>query len=317
MRERAKEAWRDLRERRLWPVALALLVALVLVPLVALEPAPELPPAPPPARPPATLGSSPVALETPAELVAQGSNLDLFALRDPFRRPASARRRSAASASSATRTRAPRAARSEGAPTSASDSAGASSGSGGGATSAPRSSSPPSDGSGASGGESGSGGSPAAADSSPRASDDATGGGDSGSDSPVGAESARYTDVVDIRFGERGEERTRSAVMRMAMLPHAERPVVTFLGLSASGRSAVFLFDSGIAKQAGDGSCDPSPTECRLLSLRLDRDHDQHFFTDTAGRKYSLRLLAIDRMPVREALARQARLEGGRGATPQ
>ena len=44
------DLWADLREKRLWPVALLLLVALVAVPVVLAKPGAE--PAPPPPAPP-------------------------------------------------------------------------------------------------------------------------------------------------------------------------------------------------------------------------------------------------------------------------
>ena len=300
MRARAEDVWRDLRERRLWPVALLLLVALVLVPVLLLEPAPEVPAQPAVAPAPSAVEGSPVALESRALLVAEGSDLDVFTARDPFRRPRPARRRSSSE----------RAASGSGSPASGqgsstspdrapADSSPASAGSPSGAGATPSPSPSPSP-------------SPATGEAtSPRGSAD--GGDATGPSSPVGAESSRYTDVVDIRFGQRGEERTISAVARMRALPSEQRPVVTFLGPSASGRSAVFLLGSPPVEQAGDGACKPSPKDCRFLSLRLDRAHDQHFFTDASGNKHSLRLLAIERMPVSDVLAREARRRQGGG----
>ena len=132
------------------------------------------------------------------------------------------------------------------------------------------------------------------------------------------------TDAVDVRFGRRGSERTRRRVNRLEPLPTSERAVATFLGATLSGHSAVFLLDDGLAVE-GDGSCEPSPEECTFLTLREDRTHDQAFLQDDQGRKYSLKLLALARVPVAEArerateIARTSRSErrgGVRSAGP-
>ena len=51
----------------------------------------------------------------------------------------------------------------------------------------------------------------------------------------------------------------------------------------------------------GDGSCAPSRARCTYLTLRPDRRHDQAFLEDARGRRWSLRLDALERVPLDEA----------------
>ena len=74
------DIWHDLREKRLWPVAVGLLIALVAVPVVMIKPA-ETPP-PNDVAPPAKTAALPtVALD---QGIVDGSALDTFDIKDPF-----------------------------------------------------------------------------------------------------------------------------------------------------------------------------------------------------------------------------------------
>jgi hypothetical protein len=75
--------------------------------------------------------------------------------------------------------------------------------------------------------------------------------------------------------------------------------VATFLGTTPSGRSAVFLLREWL-EVSGDGACEPSRAVCSFLTLRPDRRHDQAFLRDAAGSKWSLRLDAVERVPLEE-----------------
>jgi len=78
----------DLREKRLWPVAVLLLVGLVAVPLVVAKPAPEpQPQGPDPVAQDEGLPEAGVRLLTADS--GRGSALDLFDPKDPFRPPES------------------------------------------------------------------------------------------------------------------------------------------------------------------------------------------------------------------------------------
>ncbi|HEX8051982.1 MAG TPA: hypothetical protein VF517_03255, partial [Thermoleophilaceae bacterium] len=74
------DIWHDLREKRLWPVAVALLAAIVAIPAVLIKPAetPQVDAAPPSA----TTAALPTVASDPS--IVDGSNLDAFDIKDPF-----------------------------------------------------------------------------------------------------------------------------------------------------------------------------------------------------------------------------------------
>lgn len=93
------DLWHDLREKRLWPVAALLVVALVAVPVVLSKPAED----PPPSPPAAATAKAPSAheLEALASVklddpeAVESSDLDTFDPKNPFRPPKAARPKSA------------------------------------------------------------------------------------------------------------------------------------------------------------------------------------------------------------------------------
>jgi hypothetical protein len=80
------DIWHDLREKRLWPVAVALVIGMVAIPIVVVKPA-----AAPPANT-APPGPTTAALPTVASdaTIVDGSNLDTFDIKDPFQSKADA-----------------------------------------------------------------------------------------------------------------------------------------------------------------------------------------------------------------------------------
>src|SRR5262245_54634179 len=78
-----KGVWRDLRDKRLWPVALALVIALVAIPVVLAQPAPKGPAAPAPianANGPAALVASPASIRSNT-----GGAVVVGKFKDPFK----------------------------------------------------------------------------------------------------------------------------------------------------------------------------------------------------------------------------------------
>lgn len=263
-----KDLIHDLREKHLWPVAAVLLLAIVAVPAVLMRSPSE----DPAAAPAAASGGQPAdaAVVAPAgEGEVPTSTLRSFDEKNPFRQGGSSN---------------PAAGAQPGAPTAPPAQGGLPTTPSGG------SSSPLSGGGGgSSSGLPASGGSPStpSAPSTPIAP-------------PAQPDPVLYTYEVDVRVGRRGKERTRRGVERMEFLPGDDLPLLVFLGTTPSARSAVFLVDASL-EQRGEGICKPSRDNCSLLHLRLDRDHDLHFFTDTEGRGYALRLIDINLVPVDES----------------
>jgi hypothetical protein len=84
------DLWADLREKRLWPVAVLLLIGLVTVPLVVATPAQvPTPQGPGPDVTEAKLPDAGVKVLAAADTTGRGSALDLFDPKDPFRPPES------------------------------------------------------------------------------------------------------------------------------------------------------------------------------------------------------------------------------------
>jgi hypothetical protein len=82
------DLWADLREKRLWPVAVLLAAGLVAVPLVVAKPAREpQPEGPDPARQAELMPDPGVEVLAAKDSAGAGSALDLFDPKDPFRPP--------------------------------------------------------------------------------------------------------------------------------------------------------------------------------------------------------------------------------------
>jgi hypothetical protein len=125
-----------------------------------------------------------------------------------------------------------------------------------------------------------------------------TGTGTNGTGNTTGeTKTTLFTYTVDLRFGEGGSVEAYKDVKRLDLIPNADNPKVVFLGVTTTGKTAVFLIDSNIGVDTA-GKCRPSADECTFLYLRPDEDHDQALLTDSDGTVYHLRLLSIHRVSV-------------------
>ena len=224
----------DLREKRLWPIALALVAAIVAVPVLLASSAK-------PAAIPATRGGPPPSPQATAlsavnvESAPSHSRLTDSA-RDPFVQQASA--------------------------TGASASAHAGSGASGGATAS----------AGAAGATKAASNAGSSAPSSSTASSTTTATTETPTNAPATGQSGRpgryFFYSADLAFGRSGTDlRVYRNVARLTPLPSAANPTVVFLGVKDGGKAAVFMVWS-LSALSGDGSCMPSRTECSFLRLR-------------------------------------------------
>jgi hypothetical protein len=265
------DLWHDLREKRLWPVAVLLLAGLVAVPLVLAKSAEQ-------PSPPAPLPNAKASQERDADgpdlgvEVAEvqpgvGSTLDVYDPKNPFRPPARVVRAGEdPSASSA-------------------------GGPGGDSTSGGSSSATGSDSGGDSAQSVGSG------DTGSGDTDSGdTGSGDTGSGDNSGTTKTvkQYRYVVDVTFTANGRPRRIKGLERLDMLPSENVPLLMFLGVSADGGNAVFLVDSALSA-AGEGSCNPSEGSCAFLHIGPGSEHQ---FTEESGDSYTLRIEEIRKVPV-------------------
>ena len=198
------DLWHDLREKRLWPVALVLLLGLVAVPVLLAKPFED--PGPPPA---ATTAPPTEEDEDDGELAqvtlgdtqgaGSGSTLGVFDPSDPFRPPAKLTKKDKDEAAAAQGDiTAP-------VPT------------GGGTTDTPSSGGGTTD--------PGSGG---------------TGGTGGGTTTTI----TTYKYVVDVTFTANGRTRRIKGLEKLDMLPNEASPLLIFMGVTTEGSNAVFLVDS-------------------------------------------------------------------------
>lgn len=257
---------RDLVQRRLWPIAVALLLALVAVPvLLRTEPEAE----PPSAAAPAVAGETVAGPGGDPLVTAQVDGLVdrrvLGERKDPFtptgERPTASDESDAGTGRSG--------------PDSSSDSGrgGASDGSAPGGSSGGSASS--------SGGSAGSSDSPAGStgstgstDMSPSAPAPTTPGG--AGDSPGGGttEPEKTFELHALKIRVNGEE-PEEDLKRLDPLESKEKPAIIYLGLLEDEKTAVFLLDEGVLAD-GDGTCHPSPDNCQRVHLR---EGETEFFT--------------------------------------
>jgi hypothetical protein len=250
------DIWHDLREKRLWPAAVALLAAIVAVPVVLFKPASDATP------PSATTHKGDHTPTLPVVHVdsgpSMGSHLEAFSAseKNPFK-PMKDLAKAPATSSPATTP--------------------ASSGSG----TLPASSKT----TGSTGGGTG-GTSPSGGGTSP--------GGGTTSKPTKTTQWFHY--VADFSFGESGKKATtyksRSAY---TLLPDEKKPVVVFLGLSDDHKKALFFIDDPGFDAQGEGTCNAKDS-CRFVTLTVsDSGNEENFSAVDGSVSYDLKLTAIRR----------------------
>lgn len=270
----------DLRARRLWPVALLLAIALVGVPVTMLKPAEKaapLPSAESSAAAPDGLPSPEEALANDKPLVSLAvlntpSDLESFESKNPFRPLESLYDGLPAGVSPGSLVdRAAQAAVSDGDP-------GGSTGGGGES---------PSDGGGSPGSAAPPGPSTPPGDPLPDPDPDPE---------PKPQPIRQFTYAVDLTFDGPGPARSYRNLPRLSMLPDQREPLLVFLGVGASGNNAVFLVDSTLHAQGGEGSCNPRPSECATLSIEPG---EEQVFVDDQDRSYVIQIDQIRPLPLK------------------
>jgi hypothetical protein len=252
------DLWADMREKRLWPFAALLLVAIAAVPFTLLE---KEQPAPAPVTPPTQTQAERDKLPTlalDAVSAKAPSNLTEFSQKNPFK-PLH---------DMPTLTK-------EGAGENQTIDLGESPDSGAGDK-----------GSAGSGGSSGSGGSAGSG-----------GGSGSGAGSYVGPRTTYFTYRADIKFGLAGEAKTMKQVEAFTLLGDEKEPAAMFMGVTDDNKWAVFAVDTARYESAGEHECKPSPERCEFVYLSVDEDSNETTFTLLDGSKsYDLEVTAIKRV---------------------
>ena len=278
-----KDTWRQLVRNRLWPIAVALVAAMVAVPMLLAKG-----PAPAPAPAPATSASAPVDTVALDPVVANADGSETVRRRhvlgdrkDPFK-PAPQPKVKVTKVKVATIT-SPGLASAGG--TSVSTHVTSGGGSSGGAVSTPGTTVAP------------------------------TTGGSAPATAPKPAK--RFpADSLTLRFGP-GTDDPKSVLSPGKALPKGSGtdvttpPVLVYLGLDKTGKQAIFLLDASV-KAEGDGTClSGGASQCETLRMRVG---DTEFLdvTDEQGTvtaQYELDVLAIHTTKgAKAAKARHARV---------
>ena len=267
------DLWNDLREKRLWPVAVVLLAGLVAVPVLLAKPAEE-PNAPPPPPAAASKTDEESELKQLAEVKlaeeepGDGSSLGIFDPDDPFIPPKAAVKKESDQAP-----------QSDAGP----DSGGPPEGAGKTATE-----DAPADGGGNGGGNGGGTTGGTGGD---------TGDGDGGSAPPT---TVTYKFVADVSFSANGRARRVTGLEKLDILPSEASPLLIFMGVTENAGNAVFLVDSTL-EAAGEGRCRPSASDCAFLYLGAGSEHE---FTNDEGDSYTLRVDEIRRVKLGRSASR-------------
>lgn len=281
MKNLVHDIWQDLRAKRLLPVAVVLLGALIAVPVVLLKDAPDDTAAMDTISPGRSSQQSPVVATDPTS-IAGSSALGFFDRKNPFRSLADPLRTGSTSpgvgtsgAGAAPGATDPAGAGPGGDPASAGDPMGAGGGSGAG---------------GSAGSDPGSGASSGGGSAEPP-----SGSGGSSSPTPSLADPQFFENVVEVDFGRVGNEKRYRDVRALDSLPSERNPVVVYLGQTRSDESA-FLVNQAIG-QDGEGNCVPNRDSCNIVYLRAEKTQDDHYFETGPpdNFRYHLRLIAVRR----------------------
>lgn len=256
------DLWLDLREKRLAPLAILLIAAIIAVPILIAKG--KSTPATTTAPTATTAAAAPVIQSQPQAGNVE-SKLQTFSARDPFEPTA----RVASSTGSSTTTTGG----TSGSTTTSSGTTPATGTTGGGGATT---------GTGPTTGPGGTG---------------TTGTGGTGNTTPQ-TKTTLFTYTVDLRFGQGGAVKPYNDVKRLDLIPTPKNPKLVFLGVTTTGKTAVFLVDSNIGVDTAGGKCRPSNDNCTFLYLRPDSNHDQAVLTDSDGTVYHFRLVAIHRVSI-------------------
>jgi hypothetical protein len=251
----------DLVEKRLWPVAAALVVALIAIPVLLANPADKRSEPAPAAAAPAVGGNGPLAAFQPV-VNTQGKksseirkDLEGFQSKDPFKPQNLGGGGGSAGGGSV---------QVEGG-----GDATATTGSTPGSGSADVSDAPPL---GTSGGGSGDGSIPGGTATEPQ--------------------TFYYTYAADVRFGKEGNL-DRKTLQQFRSLPSSEDPVLVFMGVKEDGETAIFL-QSSAATSTGEGNCEPDDTCTFLYMKKGDEQRIEAVGENDEIITYKLVLLDID-----------------------
>jgi len=106
---------------------------------------------------------------------------------------------------------------------------------------------------------------------------------------------------VNLRFGTGpGNMRVAKDVARLTPLPSAADPLFVFLGVLKDGKTVVFLLPPG-ARAEGEGTCRPKARDCRLLEVRTDETQVVEVPGADGKRQFVVRVTGVKRSEAKTA----------------
>ena len=109
----------------------------------------------------------------------------------------------------------------------------------------------------------------------------------------------RYSYRVDVEVGLAGQAQKREGVKQLSVLPSKSRPLVIFNGVTEDEKSAVFTVSSDVIGTSGGGSCVPSAVDCQILTMEPGAKREFTYVPeDGVASEYVLRLRGIDAVVV-------------------
>jgi hypothetical protein len=114
---------------------------------------------------------------------------------------------------------------------------------------------------------------------------------------------------IKVRFGRVDGERTAKTVARMKVLPNTDSPLLVYRGVEDGGKVAVFEL-TGSVTALGDGKCEPSPQDCQILKLKAG---ETEFLTvsDTGAETDAQYQLDLDRINVKQTTTKSELTKAG------
>jgi hypothetical protein len=107
---------------------------------------------------------------------------------------------------------------------------------------------------------------------------------------PAPPEIRFYAGRVDVAIGPLGKGKTYEDVRYLNFLPDDKAPLVAFIGLAEGGDRAIFSVSSEVDMGKGDGSCAPKkPDPCQFLTMKIGDERYMKYGLE--GEPYRLKLL--------------------------
>lgn len=102
--------------------------------------------------------------------------------------------------------------------------------------------------------------------------------------------------TIDVRVGRAGETKVMKDVEPLQLLPGDKRPVVQYVNSSLDGTRAAFVVSPLVSSADGDGKCDPGRNDCQYLFL--EEGNVQKLVYGDKQETYRIELLQINKVLV-------------------